>query len=317
MKYSVLIIGAGKQGAFFDNPKSKNILTHAHAFTKHKGFKLLGFVDTNKQKAQEAASIWRGKAFYSLEEAFKKEKVDVVCVVVPDEFHYQILKKLSSFKLELIFTEKPLAKKLAEIDDLLKIYQQKKPVLVNYSRRFLPEFEGIKEKIDEGLYGNFIAGTGYYGKGLLHYGSHLIDLLRWYFGEVKDFQVVDVIDDFTRDDPSFSLILTLNHKRRFFLQAVDCRLFSIFEIDLLFEKRRIVIKDAGAKIEEYVIKENQISKGYKSMVKTRERNIDSRGLTYHAVENIYHFLTKGENLKCDLKEGYKTAKTCIKIYQGA
>ena len=64
--YNVLIIGAGKIGAFFDQPGSENILTHAHAFSTHPGFKLLGFVDSNAGQAQKAVSIWGGEYFNNL-----------------------------------------------------------------------------------------------------------------------------------------------------------------------------------------------------------------------------------------------------------
>lgn len=60
--YNVLIIGAGNIGAFFDMPYSKNVLTHAHAFSKVEGFNLLGFVDVDNKKAIEAANIWNAKA---------------------------------------------------------------------------------------------------------------------------------------------------------------------------------------------------------------------------------------------------------------
>ena len=54
---NVVIIGAGKIGAFFDSPDSSNILTHAHAFTANRNFRLLGFVDKDLNQAGRAAQI--------------------------------------------------------------------------------------------------------------------------------------------------------------------------------------------------------------------------------------------------------------------
>lgn len=51
-KYNALIIGAGSIGGLkpekFDNRKTKNILTVAHAFYKNKRIDLKGFVDSTK-----------------------------------------------------------------------------------------------------------------------------------------------------------------------------------------------------------------------------------------------------------------------------
>ena len=97
--YNTLIIGAGKIGALFDVPDSENVLTHAHGFRRHVGFKLLGFIDSDFHKAQIAAERWNCLAFKNIEEAFNHNKIDVVSVTVPDEHHYSILYQLSAFPI--------------------------------------------------------------------------------------------------------------------------------------------------------------------------------------------------------------------------
>lgn len=313
-KYNVLIIGAGNIGAFFDTPKSDKFLTHAHAFTKHKGYNLLGFVDVNRQKAQEAASVWRGKAFLSIEEALNKEQIDIACVAVPDDYHYAVLKELSKFPLQVIFSEKPLTKTLGEATDIIQIIKTKNiRVLVNYSRRFVPEFEKIKNDIDKGIYGEYLTGNGYYGKGLMHNGSHLVDLLRYLIGEICSVIPVDSICDFYPDDKSISAILTFENGKPFFIQYVDSRKYTIFEIDLLFERKRIRIHDSGFKIEEYNIKESATFKGYRNVVKSEEINTSLPNALYNVAENIFRHLTDGQSLKCSIEEGYKTLQTCTTI----
>lgn len=313
-QYKVLIVGAGKIGAFFDTPKSKNILTHAHAFTKHKGFRLLGFIDIDQKKAQKAAAIWGGKAFSNLEKTLNQEKVDIVVVSVPDNYHYEILKNISHFPLKLVLAEKPITKTLKEAVKISKLYQEKKiPVAVNYTRRFVPEFEKLKKNISRGIYGQYITGTGYYGKGTLNNGSHLIDLLRFLIGEIKDIEVIDDIVDYSSDDPSASAILKLKNNQQFYLQNVDCRLFTIFEIDLLFEKSRVVIKDLGFNIEKYKVKESKIFKGYKDIIRVCQTKTSLDKALYYAADNIYNFLFKGKHLKCTLEDGYRALEICTKI----
>ena len=147
-QYNVLIIGAGNIGAFYDSPRSNRILTHAHAFQTHKMFNLLGFVDVNIKKAQKAASVWGGKAFFSIEQTFfSSEEIDAASVAVPDEFHFDIVKTLMRFPVRCIFLEKPVTKTITEANAILKLQRNKHiPIAVNYSRRFVPEFQKIKRK---------------------------------------------------------------------------------------------------------------------------------------------------------------------------
>jgi len=313
-KYNVVIIGAGNIGALYDTPKSKNILTHAHAFTKHKGFKLVGFIDIDKQKAKKAVSIWGGKAFFSIKEAFNKQRIDVAVVAVPDQNHYQVLKKISQFPIKLVFAEKPLTTTLKEADEIVRLYKEKNiPVVVNYSRRFIPEFELIRKNIKSNLYGNYLKGSGYYGKGFLHNGSHTIDLIRFFIGEVQSARITASSFDFCQQDPSLSMVLKLKNKTQFFLQHIDYNLFNIYEIDLLFEKGRIVIKDRGFKIDEYTVKPSKIFPDYKNIIKNNSLNTSLGKSTYHLASNAYNFLTKNEKIKCSLEDGYQAVKICSKI----
>jgi len=317
--FNALIIGAGNIGAFFDNPDSINILTHAHAYKRCAGFKLLGFVDTDVEKSKKAVSLWGSSIFHSLEDALNQSNsVDVVSVTVPDQHHYEILKEISEFPVKCVFAEKPLTKTLEEAEEITRIYKEKNIALViNYSRRFVPEFERIRDDIHSGTYGGYVSGTGLYGKGIVHNGSHLIDLLRYFLGEIQDSHITDYSFDFYDDDPSLSGILTLDNEKKFYLQHIDCNLFSIFELDIFFEKKRIRIKESGFAIEEYEVAESEVFAGYKNMVKTGENRTALGMAMYYAVENIYDFLTKGANIKCSGFDGYKAVEVCTDIVKKA
>ena len=130
VKYKVLIIGAGKIGAFFDTPNSKDILTHAHAFSKHKGFDLLGFIDKDQKKAEKAAEIWGGKVFNNIEDAFKNKQIDVVCNATSTDGHYEVLREISKFPLKLVLTEKPLTENKERSGKIKKIFNEKNSIVV-------------------------------------------------------------------------------------------------------------------------------------------------------------------------------------------
>ncbi|WP_196008109.1 Gfo/Idh/MocA family protein [Clostridium tyrobutyricum] len=310
-QFNVLIIGAGNIGAFFDTPYSENILTHAHAFSKMECFNLLGFVDISKENGEEAAELWNVKYFSSIEEAFNKYKIDVVSVCVPDDYHYSVLKKISNFPLKLVFSEKPLAKSMKEAEEIIKTYKKKNiKCLINYSRRFVFEFEILKDKVASCEYGKFIFGSGYYGKGTLHNGSHLIDFLRYTIGEIKDFKPIDYNFDFYKDDPSVSTILCFKNGGNFVMQNIPCNNYTIFELELLFQNKRIRIVNSGFKIEEYNVLDSKIFNGYKNLSKEKEYKTELNMAMLNAVKNIYNNLTYNEKLKCTLDDGYKAMEVC-------
>jgi len=317
-KYNALIIGAGSIGALFDTPQSDKILTHAHVFTKHEGFNLLGFVDTDMKKTRKALSVWGGKGFNDIEEAFSCGRVDVAVVAVPDDHHYAILKKLSDYSLRVVFTEKPITRTLDEAEDIIHTFRKRHiGIVVNYSRRFVPEFERIRDDIQKGLYGDYLSGTGYYGKGIMHNGSHLIDLLRFFVGEIKATKSVESISDFYQDDKSISAVITFENNRHFFLHCIDCRRYTIFECDMLFERKRIRIVDSGFKVEEFDVLGSEVFKGYRSIVKTAEKVTFLGNSLFNAAENIYNNLTNGQDFKCTAEDGYKALQACIKIKESA
>ncbi len=312
--YNVLIIGAGRIGALFDFPEKKEILTHAHAFSSFDGFNLLGFYDTDIKKTQIAAERWKVKAFESLEEAFNSFRIDVVCVAVSDDQHYFVLKKLANFPVGIIFVEKPLAKTLEEAGEIMSFYEEKKiPVAVNYSRRFIPEIERLKNEYDDGKYGRYVSGTGYYGKGVLNNGSHLLDFLNYFFCGVGKKAVVSGVYDFYKNDPTVSAVLKINGNKSFFLQEIDCNLYTIFEMDLLFEKKRIKISDASFNVELYDVLDDEIYDGYKNIVKTKEEKVSFGRALYFAALNIYQHLSRGEELKCSASDAYKAMKDCLDL----
>lgn len=312
-RFKSLIIGAGNVGAFYDRPNSQQILTHAHAFSGNE-FNLVGFVDTDFHKALKASGVWGGKAFPKIIDAFNKNNIDVVCVAVPDEEHYSVLKEIAKYNFRLAFVEKPFTTSIEQAKEIISIYLNRKiEISVNYTRRFLPEFELLRKRIVENYFGNYIAGIGFYGKGLLHNGSHMVDLLRYFFGNINGSFSYDCIYDFTNSDPSISAILRLQKGGSFLLHHINRNLYTIFDIDLLFEKGRIKIDGTKFSIEEYEVKKNTIFPSHQNLMKFSEKKTSQNKAMHFAAKNISDFLTLGEQLKSTARDATAALDICFKI----
>jgi predicted dehydrogenase len=318
MNYRVAIFGAGRIGAMMDDPLSPHILTHAHGYKACEGFEIVGFVDRNLAKAEAASARWGGTAFERMEELFETQAIDVVSVCLPDEFHYSTLLALAKKPIKFIFLEKPAVTTAEEADAVRTLYSQLPiRVQVNYTRRFVPEIRRIREALKSGICGSLLTGTGYYGKGLLHNGSHMVDLLQFLVGGVGNVVTrISEIVDFDDEDPSVSALLTVNSAGNFYLCHIDSRIFHIFELDLTFENKRIRICDLGTIIEEYSVGDNRLFEGYRTLNKDVECSTQHSKAMYNAIANIRNNLDRNEPLVCTLDESLDTVKTCLRIKWG-
>ncbi|MDO8518153.1 MAG: Gfo/Idh/MocA family oxidoreductase [bacterium] len=252
-KYTVAIIGAGRISASFDAPKSKNILTHAHAIQKNPRLALLGFVDQDAVRGTREAKRWRAKCFPSIEALYKIEKPDIVVVATPDHTHVRILARLSKLKPKLIICEKPVVAHMGDIAIMQKL--RLPPTIVNYSRRFDPTVAKLAADIANGKWGSIIAVRGIYTGSLLHNGSHLVDLARCLVGD----------------------------KIKLELTQGDVRAYSVFEIDILMSRGRVRFVNGGRQLLIERPKPDPMYRGFKTLGTARsiQTNIQD------ALPNLY------------------------------
>jgi len=294
-KLRVAVIGLGNIGT-----------QHARGYHQHPGFELVGFVDTNLHQAKKAARLWGGVPAKTITELAKKTAIDVVSVCVPDHLHFQILQELKKLNLKGGILEKPLTIRLKDSEKILhsEFFKQGK-FLVNYTRRFIPEFQKLQKNISKDIYGKFITGHGIYGKGLLHNGSHGVDLARYFLGEIKSKKLLSAIYDYHKNDPTYSVMLTMARGGNIFLQGMDSRNMHIFEMDLFFQKSRIRIIDSGREIHEYGMPANTKKPAVKRIIKTSK----SKAM-YYAIDNLYECIKNHKKLICTINDAYQAQKIC-------
>lgn len=313
-RLKVLIIGAGRIGALNDLPSSSNVLTHAHAFMSVPGFSLLGFADASKDRAEAAVRRWGGCAG-TVDDFFKRcGRIDVVSIASSDESHEAILRGLIGRPVGLVFCEKPLCTTLNEAAAIARAYARRRiPLAVNYSRRFIPEFETLRKRIAAGRYGAFLGGSGRYGKGFVHNGTHLIDMLRFLLGSVTPAKSLCVVRDHTPSDPSRTVMLTAAGGAPFFMMAVHQNCYTIFDTDLYFEKGRITIADSGSRIEESSIVADPVHTGYRILGKPSVQRTSLGTALKHAVRNLRGHLVSGMPLVCTADDAVEAIRICTRL----
>lgn len=314
MENKVLIIGCGKMGAFYDSPDNDNILSYAKAFKSDSHFNVVGLIDTDIERLKLAGEIWNVDTYMNIQEAIKScGKVDVIINSVPDNYHYEVIMEAIKYSPQIIITEKPLTKNYEQaLEVKSELEKTNTTLLINYSRRYIPEYIDLKNRIRAKEFGEFIGGNGHYGKGLLHNGSHMIDLLSYFFESYNDATVSSVIYDCYEDDPSLNLSIDVQGAN-FNLVAIDSSYFTIFDMDLYFSKAKIEFRNSGFEIVTYEVKENEFYKGYRFLNENDNIHIDLSSSLIGLVANVKDILSgKGQPL-CSIDDGVSVVELWEKL----
>jgi predicted dehydrogenase len=126
-------------------------------------------------------------------EVVKKKDIDAVVICTPTPTHAEIA--LAAAEAEKhIFVEKPMSTS-SSLDDVIIKSAEKHGVklMVGYQMRFLPNHQKAKEIVRRGEIGDVLYAEAHSetliikpSDGiLLDYSTHFIDLLRWYFDNVR------------------------------------------------------------------------------------------------------------------------------------
>lgn len=188
-KIKVIIIGFGKVAAqnLNDRVMSKKFrfATHIQALQKNKIFQVNAVVDTNKKARKIAENQFKIKDVYSSIEMVRDlDDFDVAVISTPPEHRLNILRKLKNIKFLII--EKPLSLSFSESKRIYDYCMKNKIIMiVNFWRRFVPQFEKLANGMLKDLIGDVQSVNILYTDGLMNHGIHLIDFARFLIGEIK------------------------------------------------------------------------------------------------------------------------------------
>lgn len=259
------VVGAGAIGAALDLPGQALPLTHAGGY-REAGCDLVALVDTADSVVQEAAR-WGVQSYRDLTCMLAECQPELISFAVPATVRPGLmLQALSCDSVRAVIAEKPLAATLHEARALVKAYQQRGvPLIVNYSRRFVPVWQDLAGR-------PAMSATIKYAKGIAHNGSHAIDLCRMLFGECLDMRVLSKKHDFWPDNPTVTAHLVFVHCPDVILQAMDERCFTLFEVDIVGADWRLVVDQDGRRVRWFELQDGVGVPPGKRLVPVAERD---------------------------------------------
>ena len=194
-RLNVTIVGAG---AVADQ-------LHLPALTKLPSIHINALVDKNKDRACEMADKFcLTNTITDYEDTYNN--TDLALVAVPNHLHAKVTEDFLEHDVNVL-CEKPMATSVSDCERMITACEKSKAkLMIGHNKRFMSNVSLAKKMIQSGGLGEITnytckvgakfrwpTETGFYfkkeeagGGVLIDMGVHIIDLLLWYFGDIKN-----------------------------------------------------------------------------------------------------------------------------------
>lgn len=269
MTFRAGIVGCGRIGCEFDDdPKRTTISTHAGAYAAVEGIDLVAACDLNNEKLDKCGKRWRIPSLYEdFREMLRNENLDILSICTWNSTHLDIVREATNSGVKAIFCEKPIAESIKSADEILKLCNAKGVILqIDHQRRFDQFHQDVRRFLQSGKLGRIQQLSFYYTAGIANTGSHMFDLLRFFFGDVDWVQTIYSKNKSPNsEDPNIDGMMMFRKGVLCSIQACDVQSFLIFEIDCIGAKGRLRITHSGFGLDFYEVGESRLYSGYEEI----------------------------------------------------
>ncbi len=317
MILSALVIGLGQIGMGYDlnlNPET-HILTHARAFQSHHDFKLVGGVDPDPKRGALFKKNYDVPSYADIASALEKTRPDVVAIATPTTEHNKsVLAVLEYYKPKAILCEKPLSYDLQEAREIIERSRLSGcHLFTNYMRRSDQGVIEIKRQLDEKIMHSPVKGVAWYSKGLFNNGSHLLNLLQYWLGEVTQFQIIEPGRMWNGCDPEPDMSISFQRGTIVFLATREEN-YSHYTIELVTPNGRLRYEQGGEKIIWQSAIQDKTCDGY-TILDPAEEIIPTKfsSVQWHVVDQLSAALQGRDVHICSGTDALKTLEILTQI----
>lgn len=314
---NVVIIGCGMiAGGDDESHQGDEILSHAGAYSRHPGFRIRACIDPNHERRRRFKECWGAdKAFAGLDQCLADGlSFDVASVGVPTATHAAILRRLLETSVKAVFCEKPLTGDAEETRKIVTAYATARlPLAVNYFRRYDSAIQRLKGAIEGGTWGALQWACGFYGKGILHNGSHMVHLMQYLFGALRPITVLRAQTDYEVGDPTLDVVLATDAEAPIHLIGSDWHHYDVFEACLAFERGQIVLEEGMRVVRVRPVSDDPMYPGHRQLGRGRRCQGDQDRALLRAVDDIYRSVTTGAPLTSGGDEALAAEALCSRV----
>ena len=230
------------------------------------GGKLVACADLDADRAEKLASTTGAQVYRDWRELVWSSSVDVVIVATLHDSLAEITRAAAEAGKHVL-VEKPAARTAAElIPVMVAVKEYGIKVHVGFNHRYHRSLRKAKEIVDSGALGDLMFIRGRYGHGarlgyekewrsnpalsgggeLIDQGPHLIDLSRWFLGDMTEVQgfAHTYFWDMPVDDNGFMLLKTAK-KQTAFLHASCTEWKNLFSMEIYGKLGKLDLSGLG------------------------------------------------------------------------
>lgn len=310
-RITAAVIGLGQIGLGLDyeNTDGSSVLTHAAGFSLHPAFELVGAVDPSPEARERFTRKYHRPAFASIPELLVHARADVFSVGTPTALHDGNVRELLKSGPRALLCEKPITAEFVQSENLVKVAEAAGcSLLVNYVRRFEPGARELGRRIKTGRYGEIYKGVVWYSKGVRNNGSHFIDLLSSWLGEVQDIRLIAAGRE-NSGDPEPDFVLRMGSAEVHFLAGRE-ECFSSKEIELVGSEGVVRYSQGGLHIREHLVVPSETFSGYRVLATEGEAiPQDLARYQHYVTDALAQHLQSGAPLPSDGRSALATERT--------
>mgnify|MGYP001575819987 CR=1 FL=1 len=243
--YRVAVVGLGRIGWLADrDPVRPKPASHVSAWNSAPRAELVAVCDsaTDRMAYKPALDYLHVEDMFRLAGPF-----DIVSVVTPPATHREIVETCATAGVRLIVCEKPLAPTVKDAEAMVEACRASGTILlVNHGRRFHPMIRAVKAELDRGRIGRPLSAIAACSGGLWSGTSHMVDLLRWFLGDVTEavgYRRGPCSEDGM--EAGYDAHLWFSNGVTASLHAVDIRRYVQFAMTIFGEEGIFMLDEAG------------------------------------------------------------------------
>lgn len=336
--YRVGIIGCGRVGGFLEHdPLRGHPCTHGGGYRACSKTEIVAACDINRERLERFGEEFGIKRLYKdYKEMLKNEDLDIVSICTWTDTHTEMIIECSAMGVKGVICEKPMALTLKDADRAIQACRDSgTKLIINHERRWDSYYLKAKELIEDGMIGELrtIVGnvltsapspgdwhaewTHVGGGPLLHDGTHLMDMIRFFAGEVD--WVIGHVERRTKgihvEDIAYAFIQFKNGVHAI-IEGGGLREYYNFELDIQGSNGRILI---GNEIQRLWIR--QKSRHYSGFMALEERPFpppeEIRNPWVAQVEEMISCLENGGESISNGEDGRAALELVMAVYESA
>lgn len=328
----ISLIGCGRIGFLLENDRLRNKPCTHFGGASSAGLKITSACDLNTDRLKEfgrTAGIPENALFTDYKILLKNKKPQMVIIATWTDTHAIIALEAIRHGAEIIILEKPAASSLPLIKKIMTEADKNGcRIIVNHERRFDGRYNKVKEMLTGGVIGEIktvnsrmltgsYRGKSYIEEGggpLLHDGTHLVDIIRYFFGDIKTVQ--GEFARFSRTsgfEDSASAWLQSDNGINIFLEAGGGRKYFQFELEIWGTEGKILIGNGYNRL--FLKKKSVLYSGFNDLSETKFPAIKQQNC-FAGLYKSASLMIKGKETAdvSTIDDGYKALEIIHAVY---